>query len=55
MVPVIIIIRFCENNVRNNVYQYILISCVGGNGVHGSPDIVCVLFIKTNLQEHDLY
>ena len=29
-VLVIIIIRFGENNVRNNIYLYILISCVGG-------------------------
>ena len=51
----IIIMRFDENNVLGpkyiNIYQF-----WGWEGLHGSPYIFCLLFIKTEkVQKHDLY
>ena len=56
-VPVIIIMRFSENNVLGtiyiNIYQF---WGVCGGWLHGSHFIYCLLFIKTEkVQEHDLY
>ena len=56
-VPVIIIIRFGENNVLGTIYISIYINFGGGRGkymVHLT--LFCLLFIKTEkLKEHDLY
>ena len=49
-----IIMRFGENNVLRTIYINLGVRFSGG--LHGSPFICCVLFIKTEkVQEHDLY
>ena len=48
-VPMIIIMRFGENNVLANMEGF-------AKALHGLPYICCLLFIKTEkVQEHDLY
>ena len=48
--------RFCENNVLEPKYKDISILRISGEGLHGSPYIFCLLFIKMEkVQEHDLY
>ena len=46
-VPVIIIIRFGENNVLGTIYIDIYKFGGGRGEVHGPPHIVFLLFIKT--------
>ena len=57
-VPVIIIMRFGENNVLCKKYIdiYMNFGGYGGGDVHIPPNIFCLLFKKTEkVQEHDLY
>ena len=54
--PVIIIMGFGENNVLLEIFfdMYKFWEWRGGEGVHGTPDIFCLLF-KKNEKVHDLY
>ena len=59
MVPVIIIIRYGENNVLGQIYISININISQfrgwAEGAHGLPCISRLLFIRSEkLQEHDL-
>ena len=55
-VPVIIIMRFCENNVLETIYMDIYQFWGFAEGLHGSPYIFCLLFIKMEkVREHGLY
>ena len=54
-VPMIIIIRFSENNVLGTIYIEIYQFQRRARGEHGSPYIFCLLFIKTEVKEHNLY
>ena len=55
-VPVMIIIRFGENNVFCPKYIDIYEFWVVWGGCTYSPDIFCLLFKKMEkVQEHDLY
>ena len=55
-VPVIIILRFGVNNVLGSKYIDIYQFRGLEGGLHGSPNIFCLLFIKTEkVQELDLY
>ena len=53
--PVIIIMKFGENNVLGRIHINIHISVGFDSGLHGSAYIFCLLFINTEkVQEHDL-
>ena len=55
-VPVIIIMRFIENNVLGPKYIYIYKFWGVRRGRTYSMDIFCLLFKKTEkVQEHDIY
>ena len=47
-VPVIIIIRFGENNLLGTIYVDIYQFQRWARGLHGSPYVYCLLFIKVN-------
>ena len=52
----IIIMGFGENNVLGIIYIDMSFTGRFVAGLHGSPNIFCLLFIKTEkVQEHDAY
>ena len=54
--PEIIIIGFGENNVSYPKYIYVMNFGGDGDGIHGPPDIFCLLLNKTEkVQEHALH